>query len=258
MDWLQRLKLTEQDEKIINKLRVCHKHFKNSDYSCARNIRRLVDRAVPSLNLICEDQIEIQQESQQETEIFQQEIDHSEVENIIDAQVENITDHERLMQHDQSIQLIKQDVQMINEQSDERLMQHDESIQLIRQDVQMIKEQLKTQEFTHQEALKEIMEKHDRITKKRRPNLLRITRKQRLPSIARKFYDSTIKLQKETRRLRKIVKGLKNDMKSKTVTLNTTNHKGKKDRTAVVRQRFMDMIIRNDRVAPQVKIQSHI
>ncbi|XP_067214181.1 uncharacterized protein [Linepithema humile] len=47
--------------------------------------------------------------------------------------------------------------------------------------------------------------------------------------------------------------GLKNDIKLKTVKLNTTNNKGKKDKTAVVRQRFMDMIIRNDRVAPQAR-----
>lgn len=50
--------------------------------------------------------------------------------------------------------------------------------------------------------------------------------------------------------------GLKNDIKLKTFKLNTTDGKGKMDKTAVVRQRFMDMIIRNDRVAPQVKIQS--
>lgn len=138
----------------------------------------------------------------------------------------------------------------------ERLIQHDQSIQFIRQDIEQIKEQLQTQEIANQEVLKEIMKEREQNTRKRRPNFLRITRKQNLPSIARKFYNSTIKLQKETRRLKKIVMGLKNDIKLKTVKLNTTNDKGKKDKTAVVRQRFVDMIIRNDRVAPQVKIQS--
>lgn len=57
MDWLQRLKLTEQDEKIINKLRVCHKHFKNSDYSCAMNIRHLAKniKNKPELNEVMSD-----------------------------------------------------------------------------------------------------------------------------------------------------------------------------------------------------------
>lgn len=231
MEWLQRLRLTEQNEDIINKLRVCHEHFKNNDYSCSINRRRLVDTAIPSIN-ICEDQIET---SQQETEIFQQEIDIHPEENHhqeqATTQVENMTDHERLIQHDQSIQFI-------------------------RQDIEQIKEQLQTQEIANQEVLKEIMKEREQNTRKRRPNLLRITRKQNLPPIARKFYNSTIKLQKETRRLKKIVMGLKNDIKLKTVKLNTTNDKGKKDKTAVVRQRFVDMIIRNDKVAPQVKIQS--
>ncbi|XP_067214182.1 uncharacterized protein [Linepithema humile] len=172
MNWLQRLRLTEQNEDIINKLRVCHEHFKDSDYSYSINRRRLVDTAIPSIN-ICEDQIET---SQQETEIFQQEIDIHPEENHhqepATTQVENITDHERLIQHDQSIQFI-------------------------RQDIEMIKEQLQTQETANQEVLKEIMKEREQNTRKRRPNLLRITRKQNSPPIARKFYNSTIKLQKE-------------------------------------------------------------
>lgn len=166
----------EQNKDIINKLRVCHEHFKDSDYSCSINRKRLVDTAIPSIN-ICEDQMET---SQKETKIFQQEIDTYPEENHYQeqatTQVENMTDHETLIQYGQSIQFI-------------------------RQDIEIIKEQLKTQEknctTANQEVLKEITKEREQNTRKRRPNLLRITRKQKLSPIARKFYNSTIKLQKK-------------------------------------------------------------
>ncbi|KYN09353.1 hypothetical protein ALC57_18529 [Trachymyrmex cornetzi] len=219
IDWLQRLSLTEENENIINKLRVCYKHFKNSDYSCCLNKRRLVDTAVPSIDIdMCEVQrcVDITKSShQQEIQISQPEY----------AQVEKIT----------------MDYKM--------LMQHDESIQTFRQNLDMIKKQVQRQEkILNKEVKKRIIGRP--YTK--RPNLVHITRKRKLSPTATKFYENVIKLQKETRRLRKIVKSLKNT-KLKTIILNTIDHKGRKDETATVRQRFMDMIVRNEKVTPQVK-----
>ncbi|KYN27584.1 hypothetical protein ALC57_03043 [Trachymyrmex cornetzi] len=137
IDWLQRLSLTEENKNIINKLRVCYKHFKNSDYSCCLNKRRLVDTAVPSIDIdMCEVQrcvdimkssqhhetiqmsqqetIAISQSEENPTVIHQQQEEET---SNTDAQVEKITmDCKMLMQHDESIQTFRQDLDMIKKQ----------------------------------------------------------------------------------------------------------------------------------------------
>lgn len=51
IQWLQHLQITEKEPTVINKLRVCYKHFEDSDYSCSVYRKRLIDRAVPSIDI---------------------------------------------------------------------------------------------------------------------------------------------------------------------------------------------------------------
>jgi len=94
--------------------------------------------------------------------------------------------------------------------------------------------------------------------RKRRPNLMEITRKHKLSPKARRFYDITLKLQKEKKRLNKIIHRLKQENKSKRVLLSTIDYKGRKDKTVHIRQQIIDMMLRNDKIAPQVKLSQSL
>jgi len=94
--------------------------------------------------------------------------------------------------------------------------------------------------------------------RKRRLNLMELTRKHKLSPKARRFYDITLKLQKERKRLNKIIYRLKQENKSKRVLLSTIDCKGKKDKTVHIRQQIMDMMLRNDKVAPQIKLSQSL
>lgn len=88
-----------------------------------------------------------------------------------------------------------------------------------------------------------------------RPELEEITRKKLLSPKARKFYEKMLRLKKAKRRLTKVVSQMKRDNKSQIVTLDPTNKKNKKkvDKTTCVQQQFINMLLRNSNVAPQVQ-----
>ncbi|KYN03996.1 hypothetical protein ALC62_04760 [Cyphomyrmex costatus] len=50
--WLDILNLNVTDESI-KQLRVCHKHFHDKDYSCSPKYRRLINTAVPCIQIEC-------------------------------------------------------------------------------------------------------------------------------------------------------------------------------------------------------------
>lgn len=49
IQWLQSLNMETLQSNKIDNLRVCHKHFKEEDYSCAPKIRVLKSNAIPSM-----------------------------------------------------------------------------------------------------------------------------------------------------------------------------------------------------------------
>jgi len=246
-DWLQSLKIQEKNQDTINKLRVCYKHFKDNDYSCCINRKRLVDTAVPSINT-CVEQMEILHQETQE-ELQQEEIQQEKTQQK-ETQQEKTQQEERIENSPQQEILQLQTEENTSLLTDHELvLQHDQDIEMVKHDIEVMKQQLKIQEINNEKATK----KH--VQTIRRPNLMQITRKRKLSPIARHMYDSTVKLQRETRRLKKIIANLRKEQKLKTCTLSTTDHKGRRTETAVVRQRFIDMIIKNEKVAPQVNFQ---
>lgn len=169
IEWLQRLQITQLEETIINKLHVCYKHFKEKDYSCCLNRKRLIDRAVPSIDITtCEDPVTTFQQQEGTREI-----------------PEPDTSQEAHICTDNA---------MLHEKSQPSVY--------------------------------------------KRPYLTEVTRKRKLSSTARKFYDSNIKLRKEIRRLQKVIVGQKKNKISTSITLNTGDKKGRQDGTASVREKF--------------------
>lgn len=87
-----------------------------------------------------------------------------------------------------------------------------------------------------------------------RPELKEITRKSLLTPSTRQFYDKIVKLKRDKRRLKRHWSNKKTKCYSQKhyITLNTINSKGKVDNTASVRPQFINMILRNNDVAPQI------
>ncbi|KYQ47206.1 hypothetical protein ALC60_13776 [Trachymyrmex zeteki] len=122
IDWLQRLRLTEENENIIIKLRVCYKHFKNTDYSCCINKRRLVDTAIPSIDI---DMFEIQRCVDTTKSSQQQEIQMSQPECVetirasqqqkIDMSRQECVETIKSSQHHETIQMSQQETVIISQ-----------------------------------------------------------------------------------------------------------------------------------------------
>lgn len=88
-----------------------------------------------------------------------------------------------------------------------------------------------------------------------RPDLRDITRKSALCSKARVLYDTTVKLKRQNRNLKRLYNKYKVASRSKTITLSSTDYKGTADSSASICQQFIDMVMRNNDVAPQVKFK---
>lgn len=236
-EWLQCLNIKEQDHNKINQLRVCYKHFRDSDYSCTFCKRYLIDRAVLSIyiNMPVDHTYAKPFEEQQTTIQMSQEkviADRSRQQLLerqncdTDTLLQTIiTDHDITMAHEQSIQSLKQTVDIMNQELQAQLLTQQQTVEEIKQ-----------------------LKAHTR-----RPYLGEITRKRKLSFTARKFYDNNIKLVKQTKRLKRKISSIHKDIQSKTSILNKTDNNGRINDRAVIRQEFIDMIKRNTEVAPQVK-----
>lgn len=90
------------------------------------------------------------------------------------------------------------------------------------------------------------------VSTKRKSHLVGMTRQKALNPQAQLFYKKVIKLEREQKRLKLTIRKMKDKQKSTRIILSTTDHKGRKDKTALIRQQLIDMIVRHDKVPPQV------
>lgn len=122
------------------------------------------------------------------------------------------------------------------------MQQHEEQIQ--QQEQQLLKQQ--EQEI---EQLKDTITMHLQQSPKScaRPDLEEISRQILLTPRAKKLYKRTVQLKKERRRLKRRIKQL-----SLKPIRQFKIKKGSVHKTASVRQQFVNMILRNSNVAPQV------
>ncbi|KAL0128439.1 hypothetical protein PUN28_003608 [Cardiocondyla obscurior] len=170
--WMKNLILKPHKEDDIFKLRVCYKHFKESDYTNSNKYNRLILYNYKKTAHISEKQVQMQ------------------------------------MKHNIQLQKIKEELETLKSQR---------------------QQQLQT----------------------KRPNLAEITRKNNLSPKARILYDNNIKLQAQKRRMMKVIKRLKQRNLNKTIKLTKIN-KTQEDKTAKVRKDFINMVLRNTNVLPQV------
>jgi len=281
--WLERLRINPESE--VEKLRVCYKHFHDSDYSCSPTRRILKNIAIPSIhissigknittaststaipnlsqhifennekiqNICCKKQhkqLESQLQDQRQL-ILQVEKDY----NIFIKQQQQNKQQQELREQQQEIreqqQELREQRQEIREQQQELILEkHGELQQQILQcQEQQAKEiqQLKDTIIMHLQQSPKLCARHFKYT----------SRKNLLTPRSRKVYEKTVQLKEEKRYLKRCRSNkLNNQIKQQSaskITKHRTNKKGRIDKTAPIRQQIVRMILRNDNVAPQV------
>ncbi|XP_071555324.1 uncharacterized protein [Temnothorax nylanderi] len=299
--WLQILKLNITDEDVIKRLRVCHKHFHENDYSCSPRYRRLINTAVPSMELACPEEAGTQLQQQTEMTISQKreeiqermEVLHQQQERmeVLSQKREEIQERMEMLHHEQEERMemlskeqdkIQERMEMLHHEQEERMemvsqeqeiqekmdmLYHEREKRMeMSQKQEEIQERMEMLHYQQQEKIEVLSQKQEKIEKqlnkdnkhtlsaRRRPNVLKITRQSTLNSQARLFYQKVIKLQKDQRRLKQIIRKMKQKRTSNRITLSTTDHRGRKDKTSLIRQQILDLIIKHDKVAPQEEI----
>lgn len=243
MQWFESLNMQPVEECKAQKLRVCHKHFRDIDYSCSPKHRFLLNTAIPSIHVPRMDDINAT-ENAMDLDVPQQipQIEHHEnIEKPEDTHLKEIKEmktqlHEVMLQQQQHAETLMQQ----GENMHQIMIQQEEQKISLEKEITDLKQKLNVHlEQTHA-----------------RPDLEEISRKKLLTPRARRLYNKTVKLKRDKRHLKRLINRMKVEKKSNKVTLRTKNQKAKVDDTVAVRQQFINMILRNNDVAPQVKSQN--
>lgn len=245
MQWLEILQMNTISEPEIYKLRICHKHFHNSDYSCSPKLRVLKNTAIPFIN------------------ITEQTVDNLSVEAVsTNLSVETFTDPSTEVASRNTVEAASMDisnvlnVQTINNRNETENSCCEDRYNLLERKITEQNKHISTILTAQQEGQQEIYNLKNQMLElsRMRPELKEVTRKNLLSPDARQFYDKIVKLKKDKRRLKRCIGKMKKQNMSK-IELNAINSKGKVDNTASVRQQFINMMLRNNDVAPQVNLK---
>ncbi|XP_025157293.1 uncharacterized protein LOC112589192 [Harpegnathos saltator] len=214
--WMTNLILKPYKKTEINKLRVCYKHFKETDYTGSQ-LRRLIRAAVPHMAT------EI---SEKQTSSGYQDRDMRHEEHI-----------DKISKKQEIAIPLQEDVNILSQQQQAQ----QENITLLQKDVETLyhmQAQIQTQHHDQlQEIVKEVGSLKTQLHLKsqtRRPNLAEVTRKKSLSPTARKFYDNNIKLQAQKRRMKLMIKRIKQQNVNKNVTLERRIDKSQEDKTTKI------------------------
>lgn len=251
--WMTNLTLKPYKKTEISKLRVCYKHFKETDYTGSQ-LRRLIRAAVPHMAT----EIGEQTNSGYQERDMRHEERNIQQENIIALQENNKElqiDIDKISKKQEIAIPLQEDVNILSQQQQAQ----QENISLLQKDVETLyhmQAQIQTQ---HHDQLQEIMKEVGSLktqlllkSQTRRSNLAEVTRKKSLSPMARKFYDNNIKLQAQKRRMKLMIKRIKQQNANKNVTLKRRIDKGQEDKTTKIREDFINMMLRNNNVPPQV------
>lgn len=251
--WIESLKLYDLKKYCANdlqKYKVCHKHFLEKDYSCSLHNRFLLKTAIPVISLEnnidtdTDDNNRQHEQSQQESENAEQSnhtVQHSYIENNLLYRIINIEEkmqeyNNRLTQH--------QDLLMQNNLNQLALQN-----QILEQEKQYLQKESENEVQIHQDNTIRKNKEHTSILRnsiQRRPNLQNITCVANLSSSAKLLYDTIIKLRRKNKRLKHLIQQSKYKRNKRAISLVHTNQ------TAPVREKFINMILKNHDVPSQI------
>ncbi|XP_011858220.1 PREDICTED: zinc finger protein 853-like [Vollenhovia emeryi] len=234
--WLDALHIKSLDLEV-EKLRVCHKHFRENNYSCSATRRILKSDAIPSIML----DENIQADSNIPQHIYQNNEEIGDVCQEHTVELELQEQRQLIFQGQNDHNIFVEQQQLKEQQQDLILQQHEEQMQQ--------QQQLLVQQQQKLDQLEETITKHlQHSPKSCRPDLEEISRQNLLTPKAKKFYQRTVQLKTKNRRLkRRLMKQIASKL-----TINRKTSKRIVANTASVREQFVNMIVRNSNVAPQV------
>lgn len=240
-------------EHVIDKMTVCYRHFKDTDYSCCATKRFLKSDVIPSIMLLA-----INENISTTSASTSANISHlCKYENY-----ERYTQYDAHRKYDDAIvQLtaVQEEQQQSLEQQQQLLEQQRQSLgqqrQSLGQQQQPLQQQYQSLE-QQQQTLQKQQEELDKLKLKMaqqqnkkyyRSDLDEIKRQNLLSPRCKKIYTKIVHIRKENRRLRRNFR--------KMVKQCRTSKENEIKETETVQEQFINMIKRNKNIAPQVKIQ---
>ncbi|KYN17824.1 hypothetical protein ALC57_09900 [Trachymyrmex cornetzi] len=268
--WMKSLILKPYKENEINKLRVCYKHFKESDYTGSPKLRRLIRTAVPFMTTdTCTIQINNITKSQEQNVLQHQETitdlqwnvaqmqmnvrlsePEKQQENVAQMQIdiENLSEQQEKQQ--ENVAQMRIDIENLSEQQKkqheitaQRLLQLEKfSEQKNFMQFQASIEKLSQMQIQHHNQIQELkqgieLSKTNQNSQARSSNLAKITRRMKLSPTVQILYDNNRKLQAQKRRMKRTIKRMKLKNKTKKIILNRRKYKDQEDRTTKINQK---------------------
>lgn len=271
--WVKSLNLHHLENLCANELQkyqVCHKHFREEDYSCSslRN-RFLTNTAIPLLNINNNDdsadvvdivdtvsnvqqqplQLLEENESEQQNTVSQSmPIDVSDIQKQIHQQSEQILKQQHLLEtfNVQHKTLQKEVFEMQQKIYEEDIEEKNKLQQSHCQEKESVLQDFANRLTRVEEEMRIIITPKRNKVLQRRPILRNVTRTANLTPTARMLYNSNVKLKRTNTRLKRLIQRRK-----KCTEKETSMHK-KVNSTGAVQQQFIDMLQRNSTVRPQV------
>lgn len=203
MQWYKSLNMVPVEEREKQKLRVCYKHFRESDYSCSPKYRVLVSTAIPLVHVPSTDDINITQST----------VNPSVPSQILEVKyTRSIEKQEDIRTQEMSSQL--HEVMIQQRKNNEMLSQQQEVLTLQDREINNISLRQEQDKVTLQKEMAHLRNKLDMYLKQSlqtytRSGLKNISHKSLLTPRARKLYNKIIQLKKEKRHLKRLVYRMK-------------------------------------------------
>jgi len=241
-EWIKSLNLHFLENVCANdlqKYRVCYKHFREEDYSCSPHNRVLCNTAIPVVHISNNHDNEMCSSMLTEISHVQEQMQHqlAEQQNLLETyHAEQTQLQNRVYEIEQKISdndiTEKNDLQQFYYEHTNREKEEESIIHEHEKRLNKIEEQLTS------------ISQINKLQLQRRPNLQCITRKRNLSPTARTLYNTTVKLRRTNTRLKRLMKQQKVQHIRKVKLHNTNGNE--------VQTQFIDMILRNNEVLPQV------
>lgn len=272
--WVKSLNLHHLENLCANELQkyqICHKHFREEDYSCSslRN-RFLTNTAIPLLYINNDDASadvvdiagtvsNVQQplqlllkenESEQQNKVSQSmPIDVSDVQKQIQQHSEQLSKQHHLLEtfNVQHIKLQKEVFEMQQKMYEKDIEEKNKLQQSHCQEKESVIQDCANRLTRLEEQMRIITTPKRRKVFQMRPILRNVTRTANLTPTARMLYNTSVRLKRTNTRLKRLIQQRKKSKEKETLSKHN-----KVNSIGAVQQQFIDMLQRNSTVRPQV------